>query len=137
MEHIEYDDKLTSIKLFNTFLSNIIDKGYNNNMSTLKLIVKHINNFIIETSNSSISVNNSSDSDNSSKSSLSESSESSESSDSDSDNTFVEISQKERQLKKINDFIINSDNLSKIALYKKHNNLRNNMKQFIENSLIY
>ncbi len=40
-----YDEKLSTIKAFHTYLSEVINKGYNNSYVTLSYIVKHINNF--------------------------------------------------------------------------------------------
>lgn len=58
MDSVEYyDEKLTIIKAFNTYLNNIIDKGYNNDIDILLSIVKHINNFTdeqVELNNKSI-----------------------------------------------------------------------------------
>lgn len=44
MEQLMYDDKLTAIKAFQSYLTDIIDKGYDNNYETLMFIVKHIKN---------------------------------------------------------------------------------------------
>ena len=47
-ESVMYDEKLTTIKAFHSYLGDVIDKGYNNDTYTLLLIVKHINNFVYE-----------------------------------------------------------------------------------------
>ena len=44
MEQLMYDENLTIIKAFQSYLSDVIDKGYNNDYKTLLYIVKHIKN---------------------------------------------------------------------------------------------
>ncbi len=152
-----YDDKLTTIKVFNTYLSSIIDKGYNNEIDILLLIVKHINNFIdehIELNKTSILpkelipdepmfvdddiYKKSSSSENIMMLSVSESDSDAESeTDSETDSEDNIKSYKEKELNKIKKFIENSDDLSKIYIYMKKNNKINKMKRFIKKSLEY
>jgi hypothetical protein len=108
MESHDFDEDLNTIKAFHTFLTDIIEKGYNNKKDTIKKIVKHINNYIDdETDNDD---------------------------DEDEDETKL-LNQKIQQ--KIDKFMESNNDLSKIYLYKKHNNYINNMNIFINNTFIY
>ena len=137
-----YDDKLTTLKAFNTYLSNIIDKGYNNDTDTLLLIVKHINNFVDEHTES----NNESilpkellpdDTDNNTLyfSNDSEKTNTDSELDTDSESDYEDI--KNKELNKIKNFIENSDDLSKKYIYMKNNNYIKKMNRFITSSLVY
>ena len=148
---IFYDDKLTKIKQFNIYLKSIIDNGYNNNIDKLSLILKHINNLnyeLIKLSIDSNYGNHDTESEPEEHSAFTFYSadkttykSSAMSSDSSSDNEETEEDliklEKEKQFKKINDFIKNSDDLSKIYIYNKKNNYMNEIKQFIKNTFEY
>ncbi len=156
-EHELYDEKLTTIKAFNSYLSSIINKGYNNDYETLLHIVKHINNFqddIIETgarnnidtsfmelddnmfNDEPIYYNNNSNL-NFISSSSSSSSSSEETNEDEEDDEKLKQQHKEKELQKIKKFINESDDLSKIYLYKKNNNYIKQLEKFMNNSLIY
>jgi hypothetical protein len=156
-----YDEKLTIIKTFNTYLTDIIDKGYNNNYNILEYIVKHINNFqdelIEESANNNIidksiyksfmDEENMFDDDkysaqsfkltsNTSSNTSNTSSSNTEDEDEDDTNDKFLTQHKEKELNKIKKFIDGPD-LSKIYLYKKNGNHVKQMEHFILNSLIY
>ncbi len=143
-----YDNKLTTIKVFNSYLSNIINKGYNNDIDTLLLIVKNIDNFVDEQieankyytlpkellpSEPTFLDENESDNNISSNSDIMNSDTESET---ESDEDIIK-SQKDKELNKIKNFIENSNNLSKVYIYKKNNNYITKMKIFINESFKY
>jgi hypothetical protein len=111
MESHDFDEGLETIKAFHTFLTEIIDKGYNNDKDIIKKIVKHINNFIDDNTES----NNNSD----------------------TESEDEEETLKTKIQEKINKFMISGNDLSKIYLYKKSNNFINNMNEFINNTFKY
>jgi hypothetical protein len=143
-----YDNKLTIISQYHEYLTDVIRKGYNNNIDMLILIDKHINNFlneahklvedkklIIDKPNTQSLNEPLDDNDNYNNSSSSDSNDSdTDSNDSDTDNS----EQNKKELNKIDNFIINSDDLSKIYIYNINNNIKNNyinkMKKFINNN---
>ncbi len=138
-----YDNKLTIIKQYHDYLKDVIRKGYNNSIDMLILIDKHINNFLNEAhklvEDKKIII------DKPNTQSLDESLEDtynddtflySSSSDSDSDNDSKELEQNKRELNKIDNFINNSNDLSKLYIYNinNKNNYINKMKKFISNN---
>jgi hypothetical protein len=142
MEQIMYDEKLTTIKAFHTYLGDVITKGYNNNYDTLSYIVKHINNFqdeiIEESARNEPSLNESNMFNyeyNLSSSSSSSSNNTTEDED-DNNETNIERLQKEKELQKIKKFLDGPD-LSKIYLYKKNNKFVIQMENFIKKSYLY
>ncbi len=113
MDIIEFDKCLDTIKAFYSFLSDIIDKGYNNDINMLKLISKYINDYIDDNDNN----------------------DNDEESEKDEEE---EESVEDKIQKKIDKFLKSENDLSKIYLYKKYNEqLIINMNKFIESSLIY
>jgi hypothetical protein len=137
--HIFYDDWLTKIKEFNEYLTNIIDKGYNNNFNKLSLIVKNINNLNDDLIKLSLSMNSDDDNCDTDTEPVEQNSfkfyTEDKSSDSSSDTDDEAEFERKKELKKINNFIKNSDDLSNIYIYK--NNNTNEMNKFIKKTLEY
>ena len=148
-----YDEKLTTIKAFYTYLGEVLDKGYNNNYDTLMYIVKHINNYqndiIEETSRNTMIepafIDNEANMFNYEYKLSSSSSSSSNNSNNNSNNTTEDEDEsereaerlyKEKELQKIKKFFDGPD-LSKIYLYKKDNKFVRQMENFIKNAYKY
>ena len=110
------DNNLNTIKAFHEFLSDIIDKGYNNDVDLLKLIVKHINLYVKDITEDNDEDNNNNDNNE------------------DEDETTL---LKNKIQSKIDKFMKNENHLSKIFLYKQDNKYIINMNQFIDKSYIY
>ena len=160
-----YDDYLTTIKAFHTHITDIISKGYNNEMDTLSILTRHIDNYINEITNSNQSLSIDQEAQNQQVYHLNESSELSDSDDSnnycklnkpkviktkvirytDEENNTESSSssdseneiKKNKEINKVNKFIENSDDISNIYLYKKYNNYIYDMNNYINNSLEY
>jgi Sec-independent protein translocase protein TatA len=117
MDIREFDEQLNTIKAFHTYLSEVIDKGYNNNPNIVKLIVKTINEYI----------ENMSDVENDNQDN--------EETEEEEENEDMEF-EKKIQLK-IDKFMSSNNDLSKIYLYQKEKKYITEMNEFINNSFIY
>ena len=111
MDNHDFDEDLNTIKAFHTFLTEIINKGYTNDIDIIKKIVKHINNYIDD-----------------------DTEKNTESDNSDDENENNELKNKIQQ--KIDKFMESNNDLSKIYLYKKYNYI-NNMNEFINSTYGY
>lgn len=136
-----YDEKLTTIKAFHTYLGNIIDKGYNNDYDTLSYIVKKIeysarNNIIEKYVNEENMFNYEYNLSSSSSSSSSSLSSNNTTEDEEENEEEIERLQKEKELQKIKKFFDGSD-LSKVYLYKKNNKFIKQMENFVKKSYLY
>ena len=103
------DEQLDTIKAFHSFLSDIIDKGYDNNPEIIKSVVNVINQYIKN---------------------ITQPEQSEE---------YTESEDEDKQLKekieaKIDKFLKSTDYLSKIYLYQKDNRYNDELKK-IENNL--
>ncbi len=124
MDIYELDEQLNTIKAFHTYLSEVIEKGYNNNPKIIKLIVNTINEYIEKIADKS---DESSDSD-----------ESTESTESEELNEYDEdLGLKDKIQLKIDKFMNTETDLSKIYLYKKNKKYITEMNDFINNSFFY
>jgi hypothetical protein len=113
----EFDEQLNTIKAFHTYLSEVIDKGYNNNQEIIKLIVKNINEYIEQMTD----LENGKDND-------------TEEEEEEED----EATQLENKLKlKIEKFLKSNVDLSKIYLYRKDNKYIDELNNFVCNSYLY
>lgn len=106
------DEQLDTIKAFHSFLSDIIDKGYNNNPEIIKSVVNVINQYIKNITQP----------------------EQSDQTEEDTDDEDEDKQLKEKIEAKINKFLKSTDYLSKIYLYQKDNRYNDELKKF-ENNL--
>jgi len=107
------DEQLDTIKAFHAFLTDIIDKGYNNNPDVIKSVVILINQYIQDISKP-------------------KDEETEEESEEDENTKF-----KEKIEAKINKFLKSNDHLSKIYLYQKDNKYIDEMNIFINKLFEY
>jgi len=133
MNTFELDEDLETIKAFHTFLTDILEKGYNNNILIIKSIVKNINNYI----KTMITSENDSQNDSQNNSDNNESQNNSDDNQSDDDENEELIKLKEKIQLKINDFLSSPINLSKYYLYQKDKTYITKMNQYINKSFIY
>ena len=120
------DANLEKINAFQEFLSEIVERGYNNDESLIKLIVKHIDNYMKEINENDN--NNTFEETNNSE----ETEEEEEEEEKDEDRLF-----KEKIQLKIDKFMKSNNDLSKIYLYKNNNFYKDELNQFIDKSYIY
>ena len=118
------DEQLDTIKAFHSFLSDIIDKGYDNNPVIIKSVVNVINQYI----------KNITEPEQSDQSDETEQSDESEQSDEDTESEDEDKQLKEKIKAKIDKFLKSTDYLSKIYLYQKDNRYNDELKK-IENNL--
>jgi hypothetical protein len=107
----DFDEDLETIKAFHTFLTEIIDNGYNNDKDIIKKIAKYINKYIDDDTESSSTKSDSSEDEN------------------------EELNNKIQN--KIDKFMMSNNDLSKIYLYKKNNIFISTMNEFINNTFKY
>ncbi len=153
----EYNDELTKIKQFHTYLSKILDSGYMNELDDLKMLNNQLDNINIKSSTSADYIdeniteydNNQLDSDydcipfipsrNYTYSSDSISSSSSSTEDEDIDYNSYNTINKEQE--KVNKFINNNDiyqRCGNISLYRANGfDYIDTMKKFIKKTFIY
>ncbi len=139
----EYNDELNKIKLFHTYLSNILADGYTNEIDDLKKLNNQINNININSEyndNNDFIDENESDYDcipfirNTNKYQSSSSSSSSSDTEDEDDNT----KNINKEQLKVERFIKNSNDISNISLYKMNGfEYINIMKNFINKTFIY
>ncbi len=128
MDYIhDFDNKLATIKAFHTFLSEIIDKGYLNDIKTISNIVDSIEMFYkTETFDDNNDINSLILTDNNIKTESE--------SESDIDNTKHVIYNDDE---KVQQFMENYNDISSILLYNKKPKYINRMRRFINSSKEY
>ena len=129
MDIHEFDEQLNTIKAFHSYLSDIIDKGYNNNQDIIKLIAKNINEYIEQMEELEAEQNESEKDSDETESDENESDET----ESEDDNTIV----KQKIQSKMDKFLNTETDLSKIYLYQKDNKYISELNEFINNSYFY
>ncbi len=136
MEQI--DQKLTNIKSFYTYLGNILDKGYMNHESTLDKLDNLIKKY-----NYVESDEEQTDAEMEPESEPEMEFESDNEMESDSDNTncissfFHQRHEPDKETIKIQKFLNESNNLSDIYLYKNTSKYIDEMKLYLDNSMLY
>jgi hypothetical protein len=112
------DEQLDTIKAFHSFLSDIIDKGYDNNPVIIKSVVNVINQYIKNITEP-------------------EQSDESEQSEEDTESEDEDKQLKEKIEVKIDKFLKSTNYLSKIYLYHKDNRYNDELKKFEKNLYKY
>jgi hypothetical protein len=154
----EYNEELTKIKQFHTYLTSILDTGYMNEIEDLKSLTKQLDNINIISTNNQENYNNQEDYDsdydcipfirgnkyNTSSVSSSNNVSSSEASTETEDESHDEETNIDKEQEKVNRFInagLNNDIFQlcgNISLYKANGfDYIDNMKKFIKESFIY
>lgn len=141
MDIHEIDEHLETIKAYHTFLGEILEKGYNNNIDVIKSIVKNINHYIKTMMKSNDSDNHSdnnsdhyydyNDTEDEKEEETEEEEEETEEEEEEEDNI------KEKIELRIKHFMSMPTDLSKIYLYQKDKKYITEMNQYINNSFVY
>ena len=120
METFELDEQLNTIKAFHTFLTEIIDKGYNNDPNLIKLVSKHINNYVNKLNNETEDEEDEEEED-----------------DKEEDNKEAKILLEQKIQLKVDKFMKHSNDLSKIYLYQKDTKYIIEMNNYMNSLLLY
>lgn len=132
ISHI-YDQKLNTINQYHKFLTDIINKGYNNDLEILFLVDKHIQNFLIEGLDKSKKQQ---------KINLLKSEENmdmlDETEDSSDEESYTSKSTTENKInEQIKEFVNKYNDISKYYIYKNDKKYISDMNDFIKNSLTF